>query len=92
MIQSILAEAGQSVTVDPVWLSPAAIIFAVWFLWKRVGRVEAKLDEVNERLGKHDLADAKLKGQVKAVKKDVRRLEKKVDDGFAEIKELLEAA
>ena len=63
----------------------------------------ALLGYIAMKVHKHDVADAKLKMGVKAVKKDVRNLDKKVDEGFdrldrkvderfAEIKELLEAA
>lgn len=49
----MFAEAAQSTTIDPIWLSPAFIVVAVWFLWLRMGRAEDRLAEVAGPVARH---------------------------------------
>lgn len=60
----------------------AAVGLAV-AVWQFFSWLDKRFKRLNRKLDKHDAADRKLKARVKAV-------ERKVDDGFAEIKEMIE--
>lgn len=58
------------------------VVGVVSLLWMVNEWLNRKFEKLDKRLQKHDRADAKLKAKAKSGKKDLQRVEKKVDDGF----------
>ena len=69
------------------WESMAVVIAGVVLtaLFSMLGWIAVKV-------GRHDVADVKLKAKVKAVRKDIGRLEEKMDGGFAALGQKIDEA